>query len=63
MIKRHYFYQLNIVSEDPKFMWGVVSVKSWFPEPWIATQGILSDAKEMTGATDRQVKIVTFNKV
>jgi len=63
MIKRQYFYQVESMAIDSKFAWGILTVKSWLPEPWIATKQILSDFKENTGATDRQVKIITFNRV
>ena len=64
MIKRNYFYQADTMSTDSKFMWGIITVRSWFPEPWEATNKIISNVKEKTGTTeDRQIKIVQFNRV
>ena len=63
MIKREYFYQVDTMQADSKFMWGIISVKSWMPNPSKATRKIMEDIKNETGATDRQVKFITFNRV
>ena len=63
MIKRHYFYQIDSQTIESKFAWGIITIKSWFPRPWEATQRALRDFKVETGVTNREVKLITFNKV
>ena len=63
MIRRNYFYQVNIQNKNSKFLWGIYTVKTWFPKPWIATKAIIKSAKDTVNAADNEIKIITFNRV
>jgi len=63
MITRRYFYQVETQTPDSKFGYGIIALESWFPKPEKAIDRIIKDVKSLSGATDDQINIVTFNKV
>lgn len=63
MIRRHYFYQADTQTENSKFVFGIISLRSWRPRPWDIILRAEADVVKATGCELRQVKIVSFNRV
>ena len=63
MIRRFYAYHSITQNEKPKFACGIVSTKSWLPQPLKAFQCVLDGAMAASGCTQNQVNVDYFARI
>lgn len=63
MITRRYFYHGFIYKDGATFFYGVVTHKSWFPDPSLCLLDTINKNMKEYGVDKSQVNIDAFNKV
>ncbi len=63
MIKRNYFYLIETQETMGRFIVGIVTIKSWKPDPVRALNKALKDYCEMSDKDADKCKVVQFNRI
>jgi len=62
VISRTYFYQIDLTKSNG-FICGTMTIKSFFDKADIVYSEAMKSAKKITGEDDRNIKIVTINRI
>lgn len=63
MIARHYFYSFRSQTAAPQFADGIITARSWLPDPAAAIVAARQHASKKIGCEITQLSCEVFNRV